>query len=574
MAEKRPFDRVGGDTPDPKRSRSTDASPAAAVNGSAQKTDLQKKIEEIRAKAAALKRKDVSKSGTGSLQPTTERPMTPGEKGKAGQEDPGARARALRAQMEAKKAQLAAKEAAANLAQQTPSVNDQTSSSDDPPQRRIMFGNQPLHPLLGQSVEDAKSMSKQAQEKEKQKKKPLDLSGPNMEEVKSNPYYDPSLGGAPSAKARPARKLNFNQQGKYITQANALRRQAELEEMKIRIAESARKADRDDENEKAFLVEEPPEVEWWDEGLVNGSSYAAINDPSNMKLSGPDSIVSKLVQHPVFIDPPQEKLAVTVRPMYLTQKELAKLRRQRRGAAHKEEQAKIRLGLVPPPPPKVKKSNLMRVLGEQAVKDPTAVEMRVTREIADRAAAHENANKERKKTKEQSHAKLAENQGKDAAKGIYCAVFKIDSLVYGKHRYQIDQNAKQYALTGTVILHPNTNLVIAEGGEWSIKHYKKLMLNRMKWYENAAPPERDEEKGGKTKQREEEQPDWLKAVDDDGVVKDLSGNKCTLVFEGEVKARAFRKWGVRTCETDGEAKEMLQRNKMENMWALAKSVTW
>ena len=82
--------------------------------------------------------------------------------------------------------------------------------------------------------------------------------------------------------------------------------------------------------------------------------------------------------------------------MYLTSTEQAKLRRQRRMADLKEEQAKIRLGLVPAPPPKVKKGNLMRVLGEEAVKDPTAVEARVNREIADRHAKHLQANEERK----------------------------------------------------------------------------------------------------------------------------------------------------------------------------------
>ena len=50
---------------------------------------------------------------------------------------------------------------------------------------------------------------------------------------------------------------------------------------------------------------------------------------------------------------------------------------------------------------------MMRVLGEQAVKDPTAVEARVNREIAQRANDHEQANADRALTAEQRAGALA-----------------------------------------------------------------------------------------------------------------------------------------------------------------------
>jgi U4/U6 small nuclear ribonucleoprotein PRP3 len=46
--------------------------------------------------------------------------------------------------------------------------------------------------------------------------------------------------------------------------------------------------------------------------------------------------------------------------------ELKKLRTQRRVAREKEKQELVRQGLLEPPKPKVKISNLMRVLGEEA----------------------------------------------------------------------------------------------------------------------------------------------------------------------------------------------------------------
>ncbi|RMZ70971.1 U4 U6 small nuclear ribonucleo [Pyrenophora seminiperda CCB06] len=105
--------------------------------------------------------------------------------------------------------------------------------------------------------------------------------------------------------------------------------------------------------------------------------------------------------------------------MYLTTKEQQKLRRMRRAADLKEHQAKIRLGLEPPPPPKVKRGNMMRVMGEQAIADPTAVEMLVEGQIQQRHDDHVAANEDRMLTKEEKQAKLTANQEKDAQKDLY-----------------------------------------------------------------------------------------------------------------------------------------------------------
>ena len=190
---------------------------------------------------------------------------------------------------------------------------------------------------------------------------------PFSRDGQSNPYFDENLAAqGTGGKQRHSRQLIFNQKGKYIQQANALRRQAALEAMKKRIAEQTRKAGIDDDLdvEKNFVVEAPPSLEWWDEGLINGDSYDGIEDPSHLKINSPDSIVTEYIQHPVALEPPQERQAPAPKAMFLTSKEQAKIRRQRRMAELKEMQAKIRLGLVPAPPPKVKKGNLMRVLGD------------------------------------------------------------------------------------------------------------------------------------------------------------------------------------------------------------------
>ena len=231
----------------------------------------------------------------------------------------------------------------------------------------------------------------------------------------------------------------------------------------------------------------------------------------------------------------------------------------------KEQQAKIRLGLEPAPPPKVKKSNLMRVLGEEAVKDPTAVEARVNREIAERKEGHEEMNEERKLTKEEKLAKLAKQQEEDAARGIHVRVYKIDTLANGKHRYKIGINAEQNKLTGVCVMHPKMCIVVVEGGQHSIRNYEKLMEQRIKWNENDEP---SRVKEGNKEALEQ----WLEAVDEHGELKDLSLNKCELIFKGEEKRRAFWKWwGMRACETEAKAKEVLAKGHMDSFWNVAKN---
>jgi U4/U6 small nuclear ribonucleoprotein PRP3 len=434
-----------------------------------------------------------------------------------------------------------------------------------------------LHPLLRDDEPKtstgraqpkfATAMGNQKNRASESKKEQLDLSGPNMEEIKANPYFDATIGST-AMRNRHSRQLVFNQKGKYIEQAAALRRQAKLEEMKNRIAARARLAgiDEDLDTERAFLIPAPPEIEWWDEGLVEGESYSAISNPANLKIDTPDSIITVYIQHPVLLEPPQEKNMPAPKAMYLTKTEQAKLRRQRRMADLKEQQAKIRLGLEPPPPPKVKKNNLMRVLGNEAVQDPTAVEARVNREIADRAQKHDDMNATRALTKEQKAEKLQRQQEADEALGIHVRVYKVNSLANGKHRFQVTKNAEQNKLTGVCIMHPRLNVIVVEGGSHSIRNYDKLMLNRVRWTENEEPKAVQE--GNR-----EAQAKWLEARDEEtGELKDLSENKCDLIFSGEEKQRNFRKWlGARVCETDSQARDVLGRAKMQDMWAVAKS---
>jgi U4/U6 small nuclear ribonucleoprotein PRP3 len=591
MSEKRPFPGNGlDDGHDSKRPRSAQASPAPD-------NDVERKRREVAERIAAMKARMANKGGPAATAPAP----TPAAAAapSTSTNDMRARIAAMKASLpgnaapsspspapasapptaalsaeDAKRAQIQAQLAAikAKIAQkqhqqpqtdiptrpaaQSPGFAASPPVRDDIAARARGGLNVGLHPsLLGGP---SRSSNNKKQKDDPAKHNPYLAADDQKTASQNDPFYDPSL---QKQKDRKSKQLLFNQKGKFMAQAEALRQQARIEQMAKEMQEQARKQAIEEATEKSFLVPAPPEIEWWDEGLVTGGNYENLEAPDKINMD----VITRYVQHPILLSAPQDANVPAPKAMYLTKQEQKKVRRQRRMADHKEEQAKIRLGLKAPPAPKVKKSNLMRVLGNEAVKDPTAVEARVNREIAQRADDHETANAERQLTKEQRLEKLAQQQEADATLSMKVLVFKIDNLSYGKHRFQINKNAEQQALTGITIFHPKMNVVIVEGGTHSINAYKKLMLNRVKWTENAMPQNVREG-------NQEANAAWLNAFDEDGKLKDNTYNRCQLVFEGEEKQRAFKRWmPYKACETDGEAKDVLGRYKMENMWTLAQS---
>ncbi len=136
-----------------------------------------------------------------------------------------------------------------------------------------------------------------------------------------------------------------------------------------------------------------------------------------------DGAITQLIEHPIQMMPLEPNKPVHV-PVFLTKKARKKLRRQNRREAWKEKQDKIRLGLLPPDEPKVKMSNLMRVLGNEAVMDPTKVESHVRQQMAKRLANHEKANADRKLTPEQRKAKNEKKIKEDTNYGVNVAIYR------------------------------------------------------------------------------------------------------------------------------------------------------
>ena len=406
----------------------------------------------------------------------------------------------------------------------------------------------------------ARRAIKKEQGKEKEKKMEIFTKPAESDFSTDNPYFDPKLDTAYSVqKDRKTRPMVFNPHGKYIEKAQADRAAAKMEVLKKKIEERARKAgleeDLDVGDREVLLRPPPPEVEWWDDDLLTNGTYDDL-DVDKVKLDGDETKITLYIQNPIPIPPPSSTHAPLARPVMMTAKEMAKARRLRRAEEQKDIRGRILLGLMPPDPPKIKMSNLMRVLTSEAVRDPTAVEQRVRKEVDLRKTKHEDDNQGRKLTKEERHAKDSEKREADVVRtGLHCCLFRVDNLSNPAHLWKIKRNAQQLELTGIIILNPRTNIVIVEGGLPAINRYKRLMTVRMNWTDNS--------RNATMAQGNRE------ILGDQPPIEDLSNNSCQLIWEGELKARNFKVWvGEREANNDIAARKWLGKGA-EYFWRLA-----
>ncbi|PLW34153.1 hypothetical protein PCANC_20071 [Puccinia coronata f. sp. avenae] len=387
---------------------------------------------------------------------------------------------------------------------------------------------------------------------------------------RTNPHFDKSLAGPigdPSGlvRTRATRSLRFNPKGKYIRLAEQVRAEVRLEELKRRIAESSRKAGLDGEIEaveKQVRRPEPPDCEWWDEDYLPNRSYKDLDDGTASKfIYSTESPITIYVQHPIQLPAPGDKEAVALKPLKLTKKEQRKMRRQRRMAELQDKQDRQRMGLLPPDPPKVKLSNMMKVLTSDAVADPTKIEARVRREMLQRKKTHEQANEKRKLTDEERKEKVEKKRQSDEARGILTTVYKIKFLTNPAHRFKVRRNAEQHGLTGVLIFNPRFALVVVEGGSKAIRAYRHLMLERIDWTAEARSRTPDEG-------RDDAQPAPADGEEQPVEPQSLADNKCELIWEGDGRERVFNSFRPKNCPSDAIAREFL--GSRLGFWDLAK----
>ncbi|XP_020801839.1 U4/U6 small nuclear ribonucleoprotein Prp3 [Drosophila serrata] len=359
-------------------------------------------------------------------------------------------------------------------------------------------------------------------------------------------YFDDRIAQKPTVRNK--RTLRFHEPGKFQQLAERMRMKSQLERLQNEISQIARKTGISSATKLALIApkqdmpDDVPAMEWWDSVILTQDMETV--DEASGKISIRQAAITNLIEHPTQMKPPNEPLKPVYLPVFLTKKERKKLRRQNRREAWKEEQEKIRLGLVAPPEPKLRISNLMRVLGSEAVQDPTKMEQHVREQMAKRQKAHEDANNARKLTSEQKSEKKQRKLREDTSCGVHVSVYRIRDLQDNQSKkFKVETNAKQLQMTGSVVLFRDCCVVVVEGGPKQQKKYRRLMLHRIKWEEDLA-------KGN------------------DG--QDVP-NSCVLVWEGTSQRRHFGEIKFKIFPMEKMAREFFQKHQVEHYWDLAYS---
>jgi U4/U6 small nuclear ribonucleoprotein PRP3 len=299
-----------------------------------------------------------------------------------------------------------------------------------------------------------------------------------------------------------------------------------------------------------------------------------------------------LVQHPVPVLTPAQKAAMEASramppTLHLTKAERKRHRKLRRAERLREVQDMQAAGLVPPPEPRLTLSNYMKVLGDQAILDPSRMEAAVMSQIQGRKMKHEKMNAERKLTKEQRSAKHARKLGEDTSQGVRVALFYVRDMGHPYHRTKVDLNAQQNGITGGVLECERCvggrgmALVVAEGGERAVTRYTRLMTVRMRWkgedfYED---DDDDVEDGGEDLMVGSDE-----GTDDGGdgvgegagagmkVVKRKKfnpNNECELIWSGMAIKRAFHSFMFQSADSSTVARRILEAKGVAHYWDLA-----
>ena len=425
--------------------------------------------------------------------------------------------------------------------------------------------------------------------------------------------FDPRLaGGGRKQRMRHNVKFDFIDRGKFQLQAEfervrreqgeeaaaaalkekkaELRKQVRLEEKEAlkeereRQREMAKEEAIRRENEAAVLAQEHrehqetiipipsiPLVEWWDAKLLPvKTSYEAnvvaaklsntvvdtttsTTDEAQFNLK-PDRI-SHYIEHPVPVEPPAEAPEPAPRPLTLLPKEIKKLRKQRREAKEKEKQDLIRQGLLEPPKPKVRLSNLMRVLGAESAADPTAVEQEVRRQMAERLQSHADHNEAMKLTPAERREKKLKKMFNPSEGGeVHVAVYRVGNLVNRRNQYKVRTNANQNELTGRCFSGPGGTgipfgLVVVEGCTKSLQRFERLMMHRIRWTDVL------------------ETDDPVEAARQDHAAH---GNYCTLVWRGTTLEKAYDDFKQLEVKVEELAVQDLAQAGVEHYWTLAR----
>ncbi|SPJ11815.1 U4/U6 small nuclear ribonucleoprotein PRP3, putative [Plasmodium sp. DRC-Itaito] len=285
--------------------------------------------------------------------------------------------------------------------------------------------------------------------------------------------------------------------------------------------------------------------------------------------------IKSFIEHPVSLnedeDYDNDKYLIH---MFLTPQERKKLRKRKRQEKEREKQDKIRIGLMPPPPPKMKLSNLMRVMGNNALAQPSKIEYAVREQMKERELRHFEENQKRKlKPEERTKKKINKWRSNSEDENDVLLIY-ITNLCNKKHIFKIDINAQQLHLTGVCFMTVLYNFIIVEGKHVSIERYKRLIFRRIKWNEHEYDDEENQNQNQdnhiiNTNDKNQQQ---LCTINNSNNINSINSNnhnnnnmynqhsQCSLIWNGVIKKKNFKNWKMIVAKTEMEVTDYLSQH--------------
>ena len=319
-----------------------------------------------------------------------------------------------------------------------------------------------------------------------------------------------------------------------------------------------------------------------DKNLLN--NYSSISEEElkkyiSSKLSENDLKLLDLIsytQHPTpQINYAKDKEDSTNLQFILTKKEKRSLKKIYHEQKRKDEQEKIKLGLMKPKEKKLKYSNMIQLFSNASFSNPSQIYQKVENSYKEREKRMLEENAKNTLTKEQKKIKFKEKIDKDQEKGLYGYFFKINKI------YDIENNnrfnswmkifCKKYKISGFLInfFKQNENFAYLEGGQKALNKIQRRIGNKLKIEQNNL---RKKEEDKKIKEKSENSVIAIKIqnvnnkeiletkkINNDNISNEYS---CVLKWKGIIKKKSFYHFQVLIKKNHQELLDFFEDNNL------------
>ena len=309
-----------------------------------------------------------------------------------------------------------------------------------------------------------------------------------------------------------------------------------------------------------------------DNNLLNNYSSLSEEDLNKFissKISENDSSLLDLIsytQHPTpQINYAKDKEDSTNLQFILTKKEKRSLKKIYHEQKRKDEQEKIKLGLMKPKEKKLKYSNMIQLFSNASFSNPSQIYQKVENSYKEREKRMLEENAKNTLTKEQKKIKFKEKIDKDQEKGLYGYFFKINKI------YEIENNnrfnswmkifCKKYKISGFLInfFKQNENFAYLEGGQKALNKIQRRIGNKLKIEQNNLRKKEEEKKIKEKNENINEILEIKKVNNNDDINNDYS---CVLKWKGIIKKKNFYHFQILIKKNHQELLDFFEDNNL------------